>query len=93
MQRLRKISFELTALLLVACWPASQADALPDAQGWNGPGWYVAGSAPVAPNSSMTPAYTLFDGPHDSQSGCALVYNRSYSPIGVCRLLDTKPGT
>jgi hypothetical protein len=91
----RKISLGLAALpwLFLACWPASQADALPDAQGWNGPGWYVAGSAPVAPKSAATPAYILFDGPHDSQGGCALVYDRLYSPIGVCRLLDTKPGT
>jgi hypothetical protein len=93
MQCLRKISLGLTALSLLACWPASQADALPDAQGWNGPGWYVTGSAPVAPKLPVTPAYILFDGPHDSQDGCALVYSRLYSPIGVCRLLDTKPGT
>ena len=67
--------------------------AIADTQGWNGPGWYVAGSAPLAPKPPATPAYILFNGPHDSQSGCALVYDRLYSPIGVCRLLDIKPGT
>jgi len=40
-----------------------------------------------------TPAYTLFNGPHTSGSDCALVYDRFYSPIGVCRFLDIKPGT
>jgi hypothetical protein len=64
-----------------------------DLQGWNGPGWYVAGSAPLMPKPPATPAYILFNGPHGSQSDCALVHDRLYSPIGVCRLLDTKPGT
>ena len=83
----------ILGLAALACWPVSPATALPDAQGWNGPGWYVASSAPLEPQPSVTPAYILFDGPHDSQSGCALVYDRLYSPIGICRLLDTKPGT
>jgi hypothetical protein len=93
MRHVRKIPLGLAALSWLACWPASPATALPDAQGWNGPGWYVASSAPLAPQPSATPAYILFNGPHDSQSGCALVYDRLYSPIGICRLLGTKPGT
>ena len=95
MRYLRKISLRMAALswVFLACSPASQAAALPDAQGWNGPGWYVAGSAPLIAKLSTTPAYILFDGPHDSQSGCVLVYDRLYSPIGMCRLLDIKPGT
>ena len=48
---------------------------------------------PLIAKPSTTPAYILFDGPHDSQSGCDLVYDRLYSPIGMCRLLDIKPGT
>ena len=67
--------------------------AVADSQGWNGPGWYVAGSAPLAPKSPATPAYILFDGPHDSGSECTVVYDRLYSPIGVCRFLNIKPGT
>ena len=67
--------------------------AVADSQGWNGPGWYVAGSAPLAPKPPATPAYILFDGPHASGSECTLVYDRLYSPIGVCRLLNIKPGT
>lgn len=56
-----------------------------DLQGWNGSGWYVTGSAPLVAKPPATPAYILFDGPHDSQSGCALAYDRLYSPIGMCR--------
>jgi hypothetical protein len=79
--------------LFLACPPASQAVALPDAQGWNGSGWYVTSDAPPVAKPATTPAYILFDGPHDSKSGCALAYERFYSPIGICRLLDKKPGT
>lgn len=76
---------------VVACalTPAATADP----QGWNGPGWYVTGSAPPDIKSSTTPAYILFNGPHSSLNACTLVYDHLYSPIGVCRLLDTKPGT
>ena len=76
---------------LVACAlvPVTAADR----QGWNGAGWYVTGSAPLAGNSPATPAYILFNGPYASGSECALVYDRLYSPIGICRLLDVKPGT
>ena len=95
MQYLRKISLGPAALswLFLACSFASQAEALPDAQGWNGSGWYVTGSAPFTPKAAVTPEYVLFNGPHDSQNGCALVYDRLYAPIGMCRFLEIKPGT
>lgn len=67
--------------------------AAADLQGWNGPGWYVTGSAPQGTKLPATPAYILFDGPHASGSECTQVYDRLYSPIGICRLLDIKPGT
>ena len=76
---------------LIAC--ALVPVAVADSQDWNGPGWYVAGSAPLAPKPLTTPAYILFNGPHDSGSECTLVYDRLYSPIGVCRFLNVKPGT
>jgi len=76
---------------LIACAPVSAATA--DPQGWNGPGWYVAGSAPLNNKPSTTPAYILFNGPYASGSECTLVYDRLYSPIGFCRLLNIKPGT
>lgn len=83
------------AVLTLACVLAgtAHAGAGPDAQGWNGPGWYVAGSAPLATNLPATPAYILFNGPHTSERDCALVYDRLYSPIGACRFLESKPGT
>jgi hypothetical protein len=75
----------------VACALVPVAAA--DLQGWNGAGWYVTGSAPLAATSPATPAFILFNGPYASGSECTLVYDRLYSPIGVCRLLDIKPGT
>jgi len=67
--------------------------AVADSQGWNGPGWYISGSAPLAPGPTATPAYILFNGPHPSGSACTLIYDRLYSPIGVCLFLNIKPGT
>jgi hypothetical protein len=83
------------ALLTIACVfvDSARAGAGPDAEGWNGPGWYVAGSAPLTLKPLTTPAYILFNGPHASRSDCAVVYDRFYSPIGACLFLDTKPGT
>ena len=91
---MKKMHFQ-AAVLTLACVLAGAAHAGtgPDAQGWNGPGWYVAGSAPLAPKPPATPAYILFNGPLVSGSDCASVYDRFYSPIGVCRFLDTKLGT
>ena len=79
------------AALILTCWPASQAGASPDAQGWNGPGWYVTGSAPPALQPVAAPNYILFDGPHALPGDCLQVYDRLYSPIGICRLLQAKP--
>ena len=73
-------------MLLIAYCPSANAQA--DAQGWNGPGWYIT-SAPE--KSAAAPAYILFEGPHDLRSGCLDVYNRLYSPIGICRFLGAKP--
>jgi hypothetical protein len=56
-----------------------------------GAGWYISGSVPPAPLSAGAPHYILFEGPHALQSGCLDVYDRLYSPIGVCRFLDAKP--
>ena len=86
-----KMHFQV-AVLAFACFIASAASALagPDGQGWNGPGWYVTGSAPPAP-AAAAPDYILFEGPHKLQSGCLQVYRRLYSPIGICRLLEAKP--
>jgi len=79
------------APVILACWPTSLANASPDAQGWNGPGWYVTGSAPPALQPVAAPNYILFDGPHALPGDCLQVYDRLYSPIGVCRLLTAKP--
>ena len=91
MSRLRSDTLRSTALatLLIACGLAvgAQSDALADAQGWSGPGWYVTSAASPAP----TQAYILFEGPHQLQSGCVEAYDRFYSPVGICRFLDAKP--
>jgi hypothetical protein len=63
----------------------AQSAVLADAQGWSGPGWYITNAA------SPAHALILFEGPHELQSGCAQAYDRLYSPIGLCRFLDTKP--
>jgi hypothetical protein len=81
-------------ILTLACLLAStaaQAAAGPDAQGWNGPGWYVTGSAPPAPQPVAAPNYILFEGPHALPGECLQVYDRFYSPVGMCRFLDAKP--
>ena len=91
---MEKMHFQAVTLTLAFVLAGTaHAATVADAQGWNGPGWYVAGSAPLAVELRATPAYILFNGPHTSGSDCALVYDRFYSPIGVCRFLDIKPGT
>ncbi len=77
-----------TALALIAAAPAAAA-ALPDDQGWNGPGWYISGGGSW--DKTVAPAYILFDGPHDQQQDCITLYDRLYAPIGACRYLDVKP--
>jgi hypothetical protein len=63
----------------------------PDAQGWNGRGWYITGSAPAELLPVAAPNYILFEGPHPLQGECTAIYDRLYSPIGMCRFLDKKP--
>lgn len=78
--------------LLFACFTASAAAAAgADDQGWGGAGWYITGSARPAPASAAAPDYVLLEGPHQLQSDCLQVYDRLYSPIGVCRYLNAKP--
>ncbi len=76
----------LVAALVVFTAGAAAADA----QGWDGPGWYISDGTPSAPQ--VLPAYILFNGPHDRQGDCTEVYDRLYSPVGMCRYLATKPG-
>ena len=80
---------------MFACLLASTAHAaaIADAQGWNGPGWYITGSAPIASQPVAAPDYILFEGPHALPGDCAEVYARLYSPVGVCRFLSAKPAT
>ena len=75
------------ALLAAGC--LSQG-ALADAQKGNGPGWYISGSAP--PGAVALPRHILFEGRHATEADCVALYDRTYSPIGMCRLLATKPG-
>ena len=81
------------ALLTLTCAFAGTANAgtSPDAQGWNGPGWYVTGSAPPTPQPVAAPDYILFEGPHTLRAECLATYDRFYSPIGICRFLNEKP--
>jgi hypothetical protein len=62
-----------------------------DAQGWNGSGWYVTSSAYPGARPEDMPTYILFDGPYPLQSGCLEIYDRLFSPLGVCRFLNLKP--
>ncbi len=72
---------------------AASAGAHSGAQGWSGPGWYISSSESPAFKPRATPAYILFKGPYDRHNDCVAVYDRLYSPIGNCRLLDAKPGS
>jgi len=63
----------------------------PDAQGWNGSGWYITSATSPAARSEGVPAFILFNGPYPLQNGCLEDYDRLYSPIGICRFLDLKP--
>jgi hypothetical protein len=84
-KRTRTALAAIAALMVsTACCAAAAARA--DAQGWNGPGWYISDST-----ASQPPAAILFEGPHVLQSECVAVYDRFYSPIGICRFLNAKP--
>ena len=89
---MKSIHFQ-AAMLTLACVLAGTANAgtSPDAQGWNGRGWYITGSAPPASQPIAAPDYILFEGPHALQGDCLQIYDRLYSPIGICRFLDAKP--
>jgi hypothetical protein len=82
-------------MLTLACVlaGASNADAGPDAQGWNGRGWYITGAAPPALVPVAAPNYILLEGPHALPAECLEIYDRFYSPIGICRFLNVKPAT
>jgi hypothetical protein len=81
----------LVALVAFAgCCAASGAQA--DAQGWDGPGWYISGTPSPATALLAAPTYILFKGPLMLQGDCIALYDRFYSPIGTCRYLDAKPG-
>lgn len=81
------------ALVIAMAAPAmAQAAPQPDNQGWGGPGWYVSGGSPLASGPFAEPAWILFNGPHTQESACLDIYNRLYSPVGRCRLLQAKPG-
>ena len=74
------------AALLISTTCCAAAGTQADTQGWNGPGWYI--SDATAPAAAI-----LFEGPHNLQSECIAVYDRLYSPIGICRFLDAQPRT
>jgi hypothetical protein len=78
---------------ILACLLGSAAAPLPkaDAQGWNGSGWYLTNTIYPGTRSEDEPAFILFDGPYPLQNGCLEIYDRLYSPIGVCRFLNLKP--
>jgi hypothetical protein len=81
--------------VFVALTTSAVAQAVPqaDSQGWGGPGWYVSGGSPQASGPFAEPAWILFNGPHAQESACMDIYERLYSPIGRCRLLQAKPGS
>jgi hypothetical protein len=87
---IERASLLIIGTLVANCCLMPPANA--DSQGWNGPGWYVSGSAPPTLEPTASPAYILFEGPHVSRSDCIAVYDRLYSPVGICRFLSTKPG-
>jgi hypothetical protein len=64
----------------------------PDAQGWNGFGWYLTSGSVYGPSSEEDRlTYVLFGGPYPFQNGCLEAYDRLTSPAGVCRFLNVKP--
>jgi len=78
---------------VLACVFGSAAAPVPkpDAQGLNGSGWYLTNTTYPGKGSDNEPAFILFGGPYSLQNGCLEIYDRLYSPIGVCRFLNLKP--
>ena len=90
---LLKSAWAALAIFFAMTAPAmTQTTPQPDNQGWAGPGWYVSGGSPLASGLFAEPAWVLFNGPHAQESACMDIYDRLYSPIGRCRLLQAKPG-
>ena len=81
------VTITVLGCLLAGAAPLPQ----PDAQGWNGSGWYVTSATSPAARSEEVPTFILFNGPYPLQNGCLEVYDRLYSPIGICRFLNLKP--
>jgi len=86
-----KTLLALTIPILACLFGAAAPLPPPDAQGWNGSGWYITSATSPAARSEDAPAFILFNGPYPLQNGCLEVYDRLYSPIGICRFLDVKP--
>jgi hypothetical protein len=78
---------------ILACFFGSAAAPLPkaDAQGWSGSGWYLTSTTYPGTRAEDEPAFILFGGPYPLQNRCLEIYDRLYSPIGVCRFLNLKP--
>lgn len=78
---------------ILACFFGSAAAPLPkaDPQGWNASGWYLTSRTYPGTRAEDEPALILFGGPYPLQNGCLEIYDRLYSPIGVCQFLNLKP--
>jgi hypothetical protein len=93
----RQGAASLTVLMLACLWGSGAASFPktnaqdPDAQGWNGPGWYLTNAPSLYIGSEATLAYILFSGSYTMKTGYLEVYDRLYSPIGFCRFLNLKP--
>lgn len=83
----------LTVVIALTAPAMAQVVDQADSQGWAGPGWYISGGSPLASGPFAEPAWILFNGPHPQESACLEIYDRLYSPIGRCRLLEAKPGS
>jgi hypothetical protein len=86
-----KVLLPLTILMLACLFGGAAPLPQPDAQGWNGSGWYITSATAPAAQSEDVPTFILFNGPYPLQNGCLEVYDRLYSPIGICRFLNLKP--
>jgi len=86
-----KALLPLTIPMLAFLFGGAATPPLPDAQGWNGSGWYITNATSPAAQSEDVPTFILFNGPYPLQNRCLEVYDQLYSPIGVCRFLDVKP--
>ena len=84
----------LSLALLMWAFPLTALGApvtSPDLQGWSESGWYITSTASYGGRPENDDAYILFKGPYVQQTECLEVFDRLYSPIGICRFLITKP--